>query len=108
MLNYDEIRGEVERLEHSPTTYANVEKLAMLYQVLNNAPDQAERSERSAPVQKYSYASDSDSEFVRAVQDAPLEDVLTILDEHMDAVRILYPKEYSMVIRKISELKDRR
>lgn len=104
MINYDEIRGEIARLENGQTTYANVEKLAMLYQVMNNAPDQP--VERSAPAPKYSYASASefDSEFVQAVKNAPFEDVMTVLDEHMNAVWVLYPKEYSLVIRKIREI----
>lgn len=104
MIDYNEIRDEIERLEHSGTTYANMEKLAMLYSVRNNAPDRSEASERSAPVMKYSYAQASDSEFLRAVSTAPIEGVLNIIDEHLNAVRVLYPKEYSAVLRKISEL----
>ena len=103
MLNYDEIKCEIERLEHAGTTYANVEKLAMLYQVMNNAPD---RSERSAPILKYSYAQASDSEFIRAIKDAPIDGVINIIDEHLEAVRILYPKEYNAVLLKISEIQE--
>lgn len=99
MINYDEIRTEIERLEHSQTTYANVEKLAMLYQVLNNAPDQPSKPVQIKP---YSYASDSDSEFIKAVRNADFERVLKVLNDHMEAVRILYPKEYDAVLRRLN------
>ena len=102
MLNYDEIREEIARLEHSPTTYANVEKLAMLYQVINNAPD---HSERSAPIQNYSYAPDSgSSEFVQTFKKAPIDDALKVIDEHMSAIAVLYPREYDAVLRKLNGL----
>lgn len=104
MLNYDEIRGEIRRLENADTTYANVEKLSMLYQVLNNAPDRSESSEKYSPEPKYSYTQASDSEFIQAIMNAPIDGVINVIDEHLEAVRILYPKEYRAVLRKIREL----
>lgn len=104
MLDYDEIRCEIRRLENADTTYANVEKLAMLYQVVNNAHECAENAEKTPVQPVYRYAQASDSEFLQAAENAPLDGLMRVLDEHMEAVRVLYPKEYRAVIRKISEL----
>lgn len=94
-MNLNEIENEIERLENSETTYDTCYKLAALYAVRDRM---GRKTTRKA---EYSFAR---SEFINAVNDAPLDGVLDILDEHMECIKILHGKEYSAIIRKIKEL----
>lgn len=64
--------------------------------------------ESSRPVvpQMYSNApmpDDSGSEFVRVAKNAGLSKLLDVLDEHMDCIQALYPKEYAAIIRRLKD-----
>lgn len=97
MIDIQEIQEEINRIEQEETSYQNCMKLSVLYSVL----DHNSKPERFSD---YSYGS---SEFLLSVQNAPIDEVLSILDEHMDAVRLLYPKEYNQLIEKIRVLTTR-
>jgi hypothetical protein len=43
------------------------------------------------------------SEFVRAARKAGMPRLLDVLDEHMDCVRALYPKEYAAIMRRLED-----
>lgn len=92
----DEVQKEIARLENGETTYSAAEKLALLYVVRDH-------SEEEPRTGGYAYASEPQSEFVTAFQSVPMEKALQVIDEHMDAIKLLYPKEYSAVLRKILE-----
>ena len=92
-MNSDEIRAEIIRLEKEETTYQNCSKLAVLYSVIEHLGKQEPA--------EYSYG---ESEFLTVVSQAPLTGVMEILDEHMNAVQVLYPKEYTALIRRMKEL----
>ena len=88
-MDANEILAEIERLEQGETTYANCTKLAVLYTIKEHLTNR---------IPAYSHAS---SEFLLAVSDAPIDKVLNIMDEHMECIKLLYPKEYTSIIRKI-------
>ena len=98
MLDMDEINREIDNLEHGKTTYGTIERLALLYAVRDHAQS------TTSPVEPllYSYAENPPSEFIAAFSGAEMPYALEVLDEHMDGVRILYPKEYAQVIRKLN------
>lgn len=100
-MDYEEIRREIQRLEGAGTTYANCEKLAVLYTVMNKA-NTPERVSFPA-VSEYSYASEPESEFVQAAKSVEQEKLFSVLEEHFEAVKALYPKEYRAVLRKLKE-----
>lgn len=52
----------------------------------------------------YSNAAGPASEFIEIASRKDYADVLPILDELMDCIKALYPKSYSAVIRKLTEL----
>lgn len=107
IVNYEEIDREIARLESEPTTYASCERLAILYNVRNNAKERRlTRPEAHRVQQEYSFAPApaNASEFVLACSSVPAEDAFRILDAHMDAVRVLYPKEYDAVLRKLRSI----
>ena len=89
-MSATEIQEEIDRLENEETTYGNCTKLAVLYTVRENY--------RQLPSSSY-----GSSEFLLACSACPIDRVLNILDEHMDCIKALYPKEYSAIIKKIRE-----
>lgn len=94
-MNMLEINEEIERLENSETDYNNCSKLAILYVI----KDHIEKPEPR--IVEYSNPS---SEFIEVVSGAPIESVLRIIDEHMECIKLLYPKEYSTIISKIKAI----
>lgn len=94
-MDVREIVREIEALENGRATYSTVEKLALLYIVRDHlAPE-----ERT--VKEYSHA--NKSEFVQAASGLSMESLLSVLDEHMEAIRAIYPKEYNAVCKKLKE-----
>lgn len=99
MIDLDEINKEIDRLEHdAQTTYGNCERLAILHAVRDRYGTDAKSEPRA--VQEYSYAAPA-SEFVSAYKAAPEAEALALIDEHMQAIRLLYPKEYDTIMRKL-------
>ena len=105
MLDMDEIRSEITRLENEKTTYSSVEKLAMLYIVQErNSPTPEPEPVEIQQMPKYAYAAAPEppqSDFLEAVSKVPIDKALQVIDEHMEAIKLLYPKEYKAVISKI-------
>ena len=98
-----EIEREIRKVEADRTTWNNCERLAMLYTVRDHLDE-------PMPMPTYSYAAEpvlsGDSDFMIAVMGVGnMQKVFDILDEHMEAVKLVFPKEYSMVLRKINEIK---
>lgn len=103
-MDMAEIEREIRKVEADRTSWNNCERLAVLYTVRDHQPE-------PRPVE-YSYAPAAsvehygDSEFLNAVEGVELMPLFRILDEHMSAVAVVFPKEYAAVLRKIRELND--
>jgi hypothetical protein len=100
MIDRGEIDGEIEKLEQGRTTYANCEKLSILYNVRDHMSGESlnQALARATPIPA------SMSEFALACEVASKEQLVKILDEHMDALKILYPKEYQRIVGKLLAL----
>lgn len=92
-MDMHEIEKEISILEQSDTTYQNCSKLAVLYSIRDH--------QSKKKMAEYSHAS---SEFLSVAYQAPIDDVMRIIDEHMDAIQLLHPKEYSAIINKIKAI----
>lgn len=95
MLDLQMVRDEIEALEQEETTYETCERLAALYTV-------RDVNERKANERK---ASES-SEFLAAAVGAPLPDLMRVMDEHMQAIRALYPQEYDAMVKRLKALHE--
>lgn len=93
MIDRNEIEGAIERLESEELTYESIAKLADLYSLRDHLKGTSVASHFVG-----------ESEFLQLCSHAPIEGVLNILDEHMECIKILYPKEYNLLIKKLSEL----
>jgi len=99
-MNLSEINKEIDYLEHNASSYSDCEKLSVLYNIKNNLA----QDRPSSKAMSYSSAPAA-SEFLAVAQALDAETLLSVLDEHMDVVRVVFPKEYNAVIQKLKELR---
>lgn len=107
MIDENEIRRWIARLETEESSWGNYAKLATLYTVMRNQPD----AEASAPQHNlrtdamYS-GSYGGSEFLQAVSAAPAEKAWAVMDDLMDTLSAVNPRAYASVMRKIAALRE--
>ena len=105
-MDVHEIDREIHRLKSGDTTYNACFKLAALCSVRDHL--EADPEQNYSPVSEYSFAPPPEeadipqTEFCIAFTSIPLYDALRVLDEHMEAVRMIYPKEYALVMDKLN------
>lgn len=94
------------RAMRKPTASA-CQLMAACYTILDHLLLESSRPANPAPVQMYSMAPEpidtGGSEFVQAARKAGISRLLDVLDEHMDCVRALYPKEYAAIMRRLED-----
>ena len=112
-MDIDEINEHIRKLKCEETSWQSVNKLAALCTVRDELKeeDKAQMSDvttRSTPTPiAYSTATEPPkSEFVEAASSAPFSGLMGVLDEHMNAIKLVYPKEYQLVLKKIKILLD--
>lgn len=109
-MDIDEINTHIHKLKCGSTDWQSVEKLAALCTVrdeLEEAHAPETQIQSLPPVNcltAYSAAAEPQSDFVEAASSVPFGGLMQVLDEHMKAIKLVYPKEYELVMRKISDL----
>lgn len=91
-MDLELIQEEIDVLESGQTTYANIQKLSWLYIV--------KAFSKGVPTSKI----DPVSDFLVACRGKDATALFGVLDDHMDAIRILCPKEYDAVMKRINSL----
>ena len=105
-----EINEHIRKLKCEETNWQSVEKLAALCTVRDeleeaHTPDtQTQALPPATYAAAYSTKANPQSEFVEAASAAPFGGLMEVLDEHMSAIKLVYPKEYELVMRKITAL----
>lgn len=92
MISLEEVSNTIKEIESEPLTLASVGNLAALYIVR----DKAKESRGALQPVKL-----SGSEFLEACSDVDMTSLFSILDEHMDAIKAIHPREYMALIQKI-------
>ena len=112
-MDIDEINTHIHKLKCGATDWQSVEKLAALCTVRNELSEAESRGNSPAPqpepVMQMEYSTrpqEQQSEFVEAASAVPFSGLMEVLDRHMNAIKLVYPKEYELVIRKIKNLLD--
>ena len=110
-MDIDEINDHIHKLKCGSTDWQSVEKLAALCTVRNELSETEIRENSPAPqpkpVRQIEYSTrpqEPQSEFVEAASAVPFSELMEILDKHMDSIKLVYPKEYELVMRKITAL----
>lgn len=104
--NLREVEWAISELEKEESSKPGYMLLASLYTIRQHMQESAEleqprvASSRSAP-QTESY---SESEFLQAISGKATADVMEVLDEHMEVMRVINPRAYESVIRKLNKL----
>ena len=111
-MDIDEINTHIHKLKCGTTDWQSVEKLAAPCTVRDeleetHAPEtQIQALPPATYAAAYSTAAEPQSDFVAAASSVPFGGLMQVLDEHMKAIKLVYPKEYELVIRKIKNLLD--
>lgn len=100
MIDLETIEREIDELEHREASYKLCQRLSWLYSVRDHLtakmyPPDGNTALKSAL---------SGSEFLDAANGKPYEDVLRIVDEHLETIKLLYPKTFESVVQRIREL----
>lgn len=99
MPSKEDLLEAIAECSKKEPTYSNCEKLATFYTLLRYLYSEEQGQSNSAGV----LPATSGSEFREAIAGKDIEKVVDVLDEHMEVVMLLFPKEYKEVIRRISE-----
>lgn len=104
MISLDKIEQEIIELESMrDTSFAACNRLSVLYICRDELRSRMGGGASPAPASER--VSDlSGSEFLEAVSGKDAASVLSVMDEHMEAVRILYPREYEAVVGRLRSL----
>lgn len=101
MISLETIEREINELEcRRDTTYSVCQRLSWLYTVRDHLYAKIYPQEEKAGLK----SSLSGSDFLDAANGKPYESVMGIVDEHMETVRLLYPKTYEALVQRIRDL----
>lgn len=111
-MDIDEINEHIRKLKCEETSWQSVNKLAALCTVRDeleetHAPEtQTQALPPATYAAEHSTATEPKSDFVAAASSVPFGGLMRVLDEHMKAIKLVYPKEYELVMRKIASLSE--
>lgn len=97
MLDLSIIEDEIAALEEGSTDYETCGMLSCLYSVRDNLRSRARAEEGPEG---------PSSEFLAACVGVDVPSLMSVLDEHMSALRAVYPAEYQAVMSRIRLLHD--
>ena len=103
MPTKQELLEAIKECQQKELTYNTCEKLATFYTLLNYLYSDKQKGYSYSYVEKDVFPAADGSEFREAIAGKNIEKVVDVLDEHMEVIKILYPKEYRSVINKIME-----
>ena len=105
MITEKDLTDAIRECESEPITPNKVSKLADFYIIYEHLFGQPVDTAYSyAPHAEKVIYTDSGNEFLQAVNGKDTEKVMAIIDELMEAVKILQPRMYDGVIYRISEI----
>lgn len=98
MIDLEKIDREIDELEaRGDTTYSLCERLAWLYVVRDHL----------RPTKNETTLDLRGSEFLEACSGVPYPLLMNVLNEHMEAMKIVQPREYERVMAKVSALRGK-
>lgn len=99
-MSVAEIEAEIKSLEQGDTNWQNIQRLAWLYTVHDHmiSHDNTVVSRVRDVMPEF-----NDSEFGKVIAGKDISKIADVLSEHMDIVKVLHPKEYSAVCKRIEK-----
>ena len=99
MISMEQITGEIAALEEEKPTHTTMQKLAALYTVRDHMVIEPIKTVPEV-VPEYQ----TEDEFMRKLSGMRLANALPVLEELMQAVRVVNPRLYDSAVRKLSEM----
>lgn len=103
MLTERELLETIEECKTAKPTAERCQLMAASYIVLEHLFPKESQATVTPAQMRVQTVTDSDSEFIHAAKAAGIDRTLEVLDEHMECIRVLYPKEYAAVLRMLKE-----
>jgi hypothetical protein len=100
VIDLETIEREISELEARQPSYKACERLSWLYIVRDHLREKIYPPDGKAAIK----SALSGSEFLDAANGKPYEDVMRVVDEHLETIRLLYPKTWEGIIQRIKEL----
>ena len=91
MVSIEEVESEIRALEGRGLSWPVAERLTYLYTLRDHIRPHPDEETES-------------SEFAKVASGCRLEDLLRVMDGHMEAMRIVCPTEYKSVMTKLRSL----
>ena len=91
-MNIEVIEKSIKDLEQAEATYASCERLASLYIVRDH-------------MRQITTTKMKGSDFIDAAVAAGFEKTVEIMNEHMEVIKLLHPKEYEAILQKMVDNK---
>lgn len=108
MITVDELQAAIAEMQGERNPNANTcIKLAAYYTILNELqgkPDTSGYSSATAPSVSETVDYYSKTEFGQLVQDKPIKDVMSVMDELISVLSAIQPRLYNGVIRKLHDI----
>lgn len=95
MLSIEKINETILELEQKDTCFSVVDKLADCYIVRDHLVAQQPKPKTGKL---------AGSPFLQAASGVDVAALLAVIDEHLEAVKVLYPAEYDAIIDRIKSL----
>lgn len=103
MIDINELNVEIARLEYEPSSYENYMKLASLY-IIRGQLDGEPTVGIPATIYMEGASDEPQSEFARAIQGKPFDEVVGIIEDLLDTLSVTNPRVYGSVMRRIDAI----
>ena len=101
MFTKRELCNAIKECESAPASFQNCEKSAVFYSLYDRLFAEKPESERRNV--KNEVQTTANSDFLRTIAGKDWTSLLVILNELMDAIKILQPRLYDAVMQKLQE-----
>ena len=96
MITKRELLEAIAECEEEPPSFTSIKKLASLYTVYDHL---CEKKPEEKP------QTTTHSEFLQVAEEKDRRAVLEVFDELMQSLKVIYPKVYESVMRKVRQIK---
>lgn len=101
------VREEIDGLLENPLSYTTAERLVTLFKLKKYLCEFWEEKGEEYIADAKVVAYPGSSEYVRAASKCPVDELVGIMDEHMEWLREAHPKMYAMTMELIEKAGER-
>lgn len=102
MISEKELLEAIDECKNNVNSFQWCEKLAALYTVYDHLYGHSAEAGSTHTEPEVTIEVDGDNEFIKAVNGKKAEDIWNIMSELMESVKLIQPRLYNAVMRKIN------